>query len=81
MSVPTRSRANARANARAGARARGWARLRRLAVDDRGMSTAEYAIGTVAAAGFAALLYVIFRSDTVVGALTDIIQRALSTAF
>ena len=64
-----------------GVRAGVGARLRHLALDDEGMSTAEYAIGTVAAAGFAALLYVIVRGDAVLGALTSIIQRALSTAF
>lgn len=52
-----------------------------LAHDDEGMSTAEYAIGTIAAAGFAALLYVVIRGDAVVGALTGIIQRALTAAF
>jgi hypothetical protein len=48
----------------------------RLAVD-RGMSTAEYAVGTVAACGFAALLYKILTSDTVLHLVTDIIDRAL----
>jgi len=56
-------------------------RLRHLAHDDEGMSTAEYAMGTSAAAGFAALLYVVIRGDAVVGALTGIIQRALTAAF
>jgi len=56
-------------------------RLRRLAQDDEGMSTAEYAIGTIAAAAFAALLYTVISGDGVVGALTGIIQRALTAAF
>ena len=56
-------------------------RLRRLARDDEGMSTAEYAIGTIAAAAFAALLYTVISGDGVVGALTGIIQRALTAAF
>lgn len=56
-------------------------RLRRLARDDEGMSTAEYAIGTIAAAAFAALLYTVISGDGVIGALTGIIQRALTAAF
>jgi hypothetical protein len=53
--------------------------IRSLAVDDDGMSTVEYAIGTVAAAAFGAILYTVVTGDSVVGALTDIIGRALST--
>ena len=34
---------------------------------EAGMATAEYAIATLAAAGFAGLLYVILRSDQVRG--------------
>jgi hypothetical protein len=47
---------------------------------DDGMSTVEYAIGTIAAAAFAAVLYTIVTGDSVVGALTGLIQRALSFA-
>ena len=53
--------------------------LRRLAVDT-GSATAEYAIATMAAVGFAGLLVVILRSDEVRGLLTDLIHRALSVA-
>lgn len=53
-------------------------RLTELAVDDAGMSTVEYAIGTVAAAAFGAILYGVVTGDSVVGALTSIIGRALS---
>ena len=53
--------------------------IRSLAVDDDGMSTVEYAIGTVAAAAFGAILYTVVTGDSVVGALTNIIGRALST--
>ena len=49
--------------------------------DDSGMSTVEYAIGTVAAAAFAAILYTVLSGDSVVTALTGLVQRALSTAF
>jgi len=53
-------------------------RLRRLLRDDAGMSTVEYAIGLVAAAGFAALLYSIVTGDSVTAALTQLVQRALT---
>jgi formate-dependent phosphoribosylglycinamide formyltransferase (GAR transformylase) len=56
-------------------------RLRRLLTDDAGMSTVEYAIGTVAAAAFGAALYAVVTGDSVVTALTELIQRALSVTF
>ena len=56
------------------------ARLALLAVADEGMSTVEYAIGTVAAAAFGAILYTVITGDSVVNALTNIISRALNTA-
>lgn len=45
---------------------------------DGGMATAEYAIATLAACGFAALLVVILRSDDVRQLLMGIIQHALA---
>ena len=56
-------------------------RLRAALAGDAGMSTAEYAIGTIAAAAFAAVLYAVVRGDGVVSALTSIVQRALSVNF
>ena len=56
-----------------------WARLTLLVVDDDGMSTVEYAIGTIAAAAFGAILYTVITGDSVVNALTNIINRALNT--
>jgi hypothetical protein len=47
---------------------------------DRGMSTAEYAVGTVAAAAFAGLLFKIVTSPEVRQLLTGIIKRALQLA-
>ncbi|MEU5877262.1 DUF4244 domain-containing protein [Spirillospora sp. NPDC047279] len=44
---------------------------------DLGMSTAEYAVGTVAAAGFAGLLFKIVTSPEVRTLLLGIIKRAL----
>ena len=50
----------------------------RAAKRDTGMTTAEYAIGTVAACGFASLLVVILRSHEVQGLLMGIVRHALS---
>jgi len=55
------------------------ARMTVVVVDEAGMSTVEYAIGTIAAAAFGAILYTVVTGDSVVGALTGIIGRALST--
>ncbi len=44
-----------------------------------GAATAEYAVATMAAVGFAGLLVVILRGDEVRGVLTDLVRRALST--
>jgi hypothetical protein len=54
-------------------------RVALLAVDESGMSTVEYAIGTIAAAAFAAILYTVVTGDSIVTALTNIIARALNT--
>lgn len=63
-----------------GASTRALSRLRSLAGDE-GMSTIEYAIGCVAAAAFAAILYSVLSGESVVTALTALVQRALSTTF
>lgn len=55
------------------------ARIRRIAADESGMSTVEYALGTVAAAAFGALLYTVVTGGQITDALTAIIDRALST--
>ncbi|WP_426593134.1 DUF4244 domain-containing protein [Cellulomonas sp. McL0617] len=44
---------------------------------EAGMATAEYAIATLAAVGFAGLLVVILRGDEVKGFLLAIIRQAL----
>lgn len=46
---------------------------------EAGMSTAEYAVGTIAAVAFAAVLIAVVKSDTVRSALEGIISSALST--
>ncbi|PZG08185.1 DUF4244 domain-containing protein [Nonomuraea aridisoli] len=47
---------------------------------ERGMSTAEYAVGTIAACAFAAILFKIVSSAEVQEMLTSLIERALNTA-
>ncbi|MFC4495320.1 DUF4244 domain-containing protein [Streptomyces ovatisporus] len=41
------------------------------------MSTAEYAVGTIAACGFAAVLYKVLTSGAVSAELQQLIERAL----
>ena len=55
------------------------ARVALLMLDESGMSTVEYAIGTIAAAAFGAILYTVVTGDSIVSALTNIISRALNT--
>jgi hypothetical protein len=49
---------------------------RRVLADD-GMTTAEYAVGTIAAVAFAVVLYRVVQSSAVQDALSSIIQSAL----
>jgi hypothetical protein len=48
---------------------------------EAGMTTAEYAVGTVAACGFGAVLYKVVTSTQVAAWLSHTIGRALQTAF
>jgi hypothetical protein len=45
---------------------------------DAGMATAEYAMATLAACGFAGLLIAILRSNEVRGLLLGVVRQALS---
>jgi Flp pilus assembly pilin Flp len=45
---------------------------------EQGAATAEYAIATMAAVGFAGLLVVIMRSDEVKTILFDLVRSALT---
>jgi hypothetical protein len=57
--------------------------LRRAAIAlgrEDGAATAEYAVATMAAVGFAGLLVVILRGDEVRGILTDLVRRALTVS-
>ena len=60
-------------------RAAGRLMQRVRALGEEGMTTAEYAVGTVAAVAFAALLLTIVRSGPVKSALSGIIVGALGT--
>ena len=72
-----------RGRARRGGALRSRARriARRVAVrlaGERGAATAEYAVATMAAVGFAGLLVIILRGDEVRGILTDLVRNALT---
>jgi hypothetical protein len=53
-------------------------KLRTWLGNDSGAATAEYAIATMAAVGFAGLLVIIMRSDEVKEILLDLIRSALT---
>jgi hypothetical protein len=76
--IPPTERAAAPAVRRwRGSLRRRWALLQ--ARSEAGMSTAEYAVGTVAACAFAAVLYRVVTGGSVVTALGHLVQRALET--
>lgn len=51
-----------------------------LCAADAGMTTAEYAVGTLAACAFAATLLAVVRSGAIRSAISDLITSALSIA-
>ncbi|MDT7572103.1 MAG: hypothetical protein QOE05_2277 [Actinomycetota bacterium] len=55
----------------------------RLHAADRqaGMTTAEYAVGTVAACGFGGILYKVITSPEILGLLRDVISSAFHLSF
>ncbi|MFI9580272.1 DUF4244 domain-containing protein [Streptomyces sp. NPDC052236] len=57
---------------------RRWSRRMR---GDAGMATSEYAMGTIAAVAFAAVLYKVVNSEAVSGALQSVIGKALNAQF
>ena len=67
----------ARPAARRNLLARRWALVRETA--EAGMSTAEYAVGTVAACAFAAVLYRVVTGGSIVTGLTNLVDSALAT--
>lgn len=48
---------------------------------DAGMTTAEYAVGTVAACGFGGVLFKLLTSPEVLGLLRDVITHAFHLGF
>ncbi|MEV1009783.1 DUF4244 domain-containing protein [Streptomyces sp. NPDC049881] len=57
---------------------RAWAARRRAAAcRDDGMSTAEYAVGTIAAAALGTVLYQVLTSGAVSDALLGLVEQAL----
>lgn len=48
---------------------------------DRGMTTSEYAVGTIAACAFAAVLYKVVNSGPVLSAMQSLVEGALDAKF
>lgn len=59
----------------------GFGRSVRCRASDRGMTTSEYAVGTIAACAFAAVLYKVVTSGAVLSALQSLIKDALDAKF
>lgn len=55
-----------------------WARLSER--PEAGMTTAEYAVGTIAACAFAAVLLAVIKSGAVEGLVTTVVTTALSVS-
>ncbi|KAB7847716.1 DUF4244 domain-containing protein [Streptomyces mobaraensis NBRC 13819 = DSM 40847] len=62
---------------------RWWTRVRCRAgaAGEAGMTTAEYAVGTLAACALAAVLYKVVTSGAVSAALQALIEKGLHAAF
>ncbi|MET8970373.1 DUF4244 domain-containing protein [Streptomyces hydrogenans] len=58
-----------------------WASRRAGLRTDSGMSTVEYALGLLTAAGVAALFYGVMTSGSVSGALQAMVTKALDAPF
>jgi hypothetical protein len=56
-------------------------RLVRTNPDDAGFTTAEYAVGTVAACGFGGLLYKVLTSDSILELIGDVIRKGFEFLF
>ncbi|APT83878.1 DUF4244 domain-containing protein [Corynebacterium aquilae] len=54
--------------------------LQDLATNDDGMSTIEYAMGSLAAAALAAVLYTVITGNSVTQAIQNIITTALNSS-
>ena len=76
--VDAHGRSRRRAGSARSTSARRLRRALRRVAGERGAATAEYAVATMAAVGFAGLLVVILRGDEVRGILTDLVRNALT---
>lgn len=56
-------------------------RVSRVVDEDQGLATAEYAVGTVAVAGFAGILLKLLTSDWSMELLRRVIEWAFQTLF
>jgi hypothetical protein len=54
------------------------AAIQSCAGDEAGMTTAEYAVGTIATCGMGGLLYKLLTSDTVLDLLTSLFRSAVA---
>ena len=62
--------------------ARAAVRLQVLQAErEAGMTTAEYAVGTVAACGFSGILYKVITSPEILGLITGVISKAFKLGF
>lgn len=55
--------------------------VQRIQRDDAGMTTVEYAVGTVAAAGFGGLLIKLLMSEEARNLIWSVVSSALSSIF
>ncbi|MDP2014548.1 MAG: DUF4244 domain-containing protein [Actinomycetota bacterium] len=55
--------------------------MQRIRSDERGLTTAEYAVGTVAAAGFGGILIKVLTSQEVRNLIWKVVSSALSVFF
>ncbi|MFE5796637.1 DUF4244 domain-containing protein [Streptomyces sp. NPDC056503] len=58
-----------------------WTARRAALRTDTGMSTVEYALGTLTAAAVAAVLYKVMTGGSVSGALESLVTKALDAPF
>lgn len=77
-SIITTSRARTAPRGRAAGAARGRRWREWVARSEAGMTTAEYAVGTIAACAFAAVLLAIINSGGVRDLVTTVITTAIS---
>ena len=56
-----------------------FARVQRFVRDERGLTTAEYAVGTVAVAGLGGLLVKLLTSDNVRDLIWGVVRAAFSS--